>query len=267
MSELSLQELKSTASNYHDLMVPALFEKRAEQVVNEAKIKPGDKVLDVACGTGVLARAAAERTGYNGFVTGLDLNPGMLAVAENISPGIKWLEGKAEDLPWEDHSFDVVISQFGLMFFEDKQAALREMFRVLKPEGRLVVAVFDSLENIPGYKALTKIFGEVAGEEVSRALEFPFSLGDTRQLKSLCTKSGLASAEIATHNNNVRFPDVQTMVLADVKGWFPLAGITLDNQQIDEVINQAKSDLKEYISHDGSIDFPMPVHFISATKN
>jgi hypothetical protein len=77
----------------------------------------------------------------------------------------------------------------------------------------------------------------------------------------------LQELKSTAHNNYVRFPDIRTMVLADVKGWFPLAGITLDNQQIDEVINQAKSDLKEYISHDGSVEFPMPVHFISATKN
>ena len=266
MSELSLQELEKTASNYHELMVPALFVERAKQVVDEANIKPGDRVLDVACGTGVLTRIAAERTGKEELVAGLDVNPGMLAVAENLSPGIDWREGAAEELPWDDLSFDVVVSQFGLMFFEDKPRALREMNRVLKPGGRLVVAVFDSLENNPGYKAMVEILRDIAGEDVAQALRFPFSLGDIEELKSLCKKSGLDSAEIMPHNNNVRFPDARTMVLADVKGWFPLAGITLDDQEIDEAADRLTSTLSEFILDDGSVEFPMPAHFILVTK-
>ena len=266
MSELSLQELEKTASNYHELMVPALFVERAEQVVEQANIKPGDRVLDVACGTGVLTRVAAERTGDEGLVAGLDVNPGMLAVAENISPGIEWCEGAAEDLPWDDNTFDVVVSQFGLMFFEDKTRALQEMERVLKPGGRIVVAVFDSLENNPGYKAMVEILRDITGEDVAQALRFPFSLGDTEELKSLCKKSGIDSAEIITHNNNVRFPDARKMVLADVKGWFPLAGITLDDQEIDEAADRLTSTLSEFILDDGSVEFPMPAHFILVTK-
>ena len=139
MLELSLYELKNTASNYEKLMVPALFESWAERVLNEAAIKPGDRMLDVACGTGIVARTAIKRSGNNGLsVTGLDPNPGMLAVAESNTSGSDWKEGVAEDLPFEDESFDVVVSQFGLMFFQDRPAALREMKRVLAPGGRLL---------------------------------------------------------------------------------------------------------------------------------
>lgn len=267
MENLSIQELENTALSYQELMVPALFKEWPHQILKEAKIKSGEKLLDVACGTGVLTIAAAERLGKKGFAAGLDMNPGMLAVAEKLAPDIEWHQGTAEDLPWDEESFDVVVSQFGLMFFEDQQKALREMFRVLKPGGRLVIAVFDSLENIPGYKIMTRIFGHVVGEEAEQALRFPFFLGDVDILKSLCFKSNLTRAKITTCEGYARFPDVRTMVLADVKGWFPLAGFVLDEHQIDEVVTKAESDLKEFVTTDGAVEFPMPAHFITITKN
>ncbi|TVR36050.1 MAG: methyltransferase domain-containing protein [Balneolaceae bacterium] len=199
-------------------------------------------------------------------MTGLDPNPGMLAVAKSMAPDTKWKEGVAEELPFEDESFEVVVSQFGLMFFQDRPAALREMVRVLAPGGRLVVSVFDSLDNNPGYSAMTEVFERVAGEKVADALRGPFSLGDTEELKALCSESGLSSAEVTTHNKNARFPDVRTMVLADVKGWFPLAGIHLTDEQIDEVVQRLESALPKYISSEGQLEFPMPAHFITATK-
>jgi len=267
MSELTLDELKTTATNYEQLMVPALFVSWAERVLDKAGVKPGDRILDVACGTGIVARNAIKRTGSNGkSVTGLDPNPGMLAVAESNAPGPVWKEGVAEELPFEDESFDVVVSQFGLMFFQDKTTALREMYRVLSPGGRLVIAVFDSLDNNPGYNAMTEVFERVAGEEVAQALRGPFSLGDITELKSLCTESGLTSAKVTTHNGKASFPDARTMVLADVKGWFPLAGIHLTDKQIDELVQQLESALQEYISSDGQLEFPMPAHFITASK-
>lgn len=191
----------------------------------------------------------------------------MLAVARNLSPDIEWHKGTAEDLPWENQTFDAVVSQFGLMFFEDKQTALREMKRVLKSGGRLAVAVFDSLDNIPGYNIMTIVFGQVVGKDVAQALTFPFSMGDPSVLKSLCDESGLTSVNVSTLHGNAQFPNVKTMVIADVKGWFPLAGIELTEQQIDDVVNRAETALQEFIAEDGSVEFPMPAHFINFEKN
>jgi len=267
MLELSLDKLKNTASHYEKLMVPALFESWAERVLDEAGAEPGDRILDVACGTGIVARTAMKRTGSNGTsVTGIDPNPGMLDVAESFDSGPEWKEGVAEELPFGDESFDVVVSQFGLMFFQDRPAALREMYRVLAPGGRLVVAVFDSLDNNPGYRAMEEVLERVAGKEVALALSGPFSLGDTEELKTLCSDSGISSAEVTTHSGKARFPDVRSLVLADVKGWFPLAGIHLSDEQIDEVVQKVASSLQEHIAPDGSLEFPMPAHFITASK-
>jgi ubiquinone/menaquinone biosynthesis C-methylase UbiE len=118
------------------LFVPALFRQWAPIVADAARIKSSDRVLDVACGTGVLAREAAARTGQSGRVAGLDPHAGMLAVARGVSPAIDWQEGTAEALPFPDHAFDAVVCQFGIMFFPDRDKAIREMLRVMVPAGR-----------------------------------------------------------------------------------------------------------------------------------
>ena len=112
---------------YEALFVPALFQQWAPVVAELAQINTGDRVLDIACGTGVLAREAAARTGQKGHVAGLDPHAGMLMVASDLSATIEWREGTAEALPFPDGSFDVVVSQFGLMFFTDRDKAIREM--------------------------------------------------------------------------------------------------------------------------------------------
>src|SRR5262245_6199314 len=106
------------------------------RLADAVRIRPGERVLDVACGTGVLARQAASRVGSEGSVAGVDPSPGMLAVAKRLAPAIAWRQGTAEALPFEDGSFDAVVSQFGMMFFADRGRAIREMLRVLIPGGR-----------------------------------------------------------------------------------------------------------------------------------
>src|SRR5262249_16959773 len=114
-------------------------------------VGPGDDVLDVACGTGVLARSAKSRVGPRGMVYGLDLNAGMLSVAAHSEPDISWVPGRAEALPMGDGTFDRVLCQFGLMFFADRGIAIREMARVLRPGGRVCVATWAGVAQSPGY--------------------------------------------------------------------------------------------------------------------
>ena len=117
---------------YEKDFVPAIFAQWPPVLAEVAGMKPGDRVLDVACGTGILARDAADRVGSTGRVTGFDLNEAMLAVARRLRAEINWRQGDAGKLPFEDGAFDVVVSQFALMFFPDQVAALREMWRVLR---------------------------------------------------------------------------------------------------------------------------------------
>ncbi|MFQ5468502.1 MAG: methyltransferase domain-containing protein, partial [Kiloniellaceae bacterium] len=134
------------AEVYESCFVPAIFGAWASPVADAAGIEAGKRVLDVACGTGVLAREAFRRVGQKGQVVGVDLNEGMLAVAARTEPKVEWRQGDAEHLPFEDASFDVVVSQFALMYFPDRVAALREMWRVLAPDGRLAVVAWAPIE-------------------------------------------------------------------------------------------------------------------------
>src|SRR5262245_55399265 len=125
------------ANAYQALFVPALFGQWAPRLAELAQVKPDQRVLDVACGTGVLARELVHRMGAYGKVVGVDPSPGMLAVARRLSATVEWREGVAEALPFPDESFDAVVSQFGLMFFTDRRKAVREILRVLAHRGRL----------------------------------------------------------------------------------------------------------------------------------
>lgn len=108
--------------------MPALFQEWVGPMLAASRVSRGQRVLDVACGTGVLARATAVRP--DGEVIGLDINEGMLAVARQKGAEVTWRQGQAESLPFIDDSFDTIVSQFGLMFFEDRRAALREMVQM-----------------------------------------------------------------------------------------------------------------------------------------
>lgn len=266
MSDLSLRELENTAAAYDQLLAPAVLQEWTQHVVDAADIYPGQRVLDVACGTGVLTRIAATRVGPGGSVVGLDINPGMLSVAARIAPSIEWRQGEAESLPFADGSFDAVISQFGLMFFTGREVALREMVRVLIPGGHLAVAVFDSLDNMPAYGAMATVLEHLVGNNTAEALRLPFALGDTKRLAALFAAAGMPSAVITNHRGTGRFATVRDMVLADVRGWFPFAQIKLDERTINAVTTEAEAALHPFLTASGAVLFPVSVHIVAATK-
>jgi SAM-dependent methyltransferase len=258
------QVIQSAAEVYEEFFLPALFEQWAQRVADAAMIQPGDRVLDVACGTGVLARAAALRSGAADRVTGLDVNEGMLVVAKRKSPEIQWKLGRAEQLSFQDNHFDAVVSQFGLMFFEDRQAAIREMFRVLRPGGRLAIAVWDTLEHTPGYAEMTLLLQRLFGVAAADALRAPFILGNLQQLCVLFSEADLPDVHIATITGTVRFPSIKSWVFTEIRGW-TLAG-SLDDAQFDRLCRQAELDLHKFVTEDGSVRFDIRAHIITAEK-
>ena len=121
------QVTASAAEIYDSFFVPALFQEWAGRVADAARLGPGDRVLDVACGTGVVTLEAARRVAPTGAVIGLDVNEGMLAVARRKAPQLEWRHGRAEALPFETATFDAVTSQFALMFFEPREGLITEI--------------------------------------------------------------------------------------------------------------------------------------------
>jgi SAM-dependent methyltransferase len=246
--------------------VPALFQQWAPRLIEAAHIQPGQRVLDIACGTGVLAREAALRVGNSGAVAGLDLTPGMLVVAERLAPAIEWRQGMAEALPYPDHSFDAVVSQFGLMFFQNRQQALREMRRVLVSGGHFAVAVWDSLNTIPAFASEVGILERRAGPKAAAALRAPFLLGDQIELGTLVADAGLNTAVITTRHGTAHFPSIRSLVEADLKGWLPVMGVLLSEKHIEEILDDAESDLSNYVDAQGRLVFGISAHIVAGTK-
>jgi len=263
MNKPNTDEQIPGARAYEALHVPALFKQWCPRVLDAAGVARGDRVLDVACGTGVLAREAAVRVGPSGSVAGVDPGRGMLAVAKELAPGIEWQECAAESLPYPDRSFDAVVSQFGLMFFSDRSQALREMVRVLKPGASMAVAVWDSLDRSEAYAEEVGLLQRLAGKEAADALRAPFVLGDKAELTALFEASAVQSVGVETHTGTACFPSVRTMVEADLRGWLPVMGVVLQEEQIDRVLSEAEDVLAKYVTGDGKVVFNSPAHIIT----
>lgn len=260
------EEAIAAATAYEALHVPALFAEWAPHVVDAAHVRAGDRVLDVACGTGVVARAAASRVAPDGSVTGVDANPGMLVVAERLAPRLRWQHGAAESLPFDDDAFDVVLCQFGLMFFRDRRAALRDMTRVLTPGGRMAVAVWESLERSEAYSIEVELLERMAGPAAADALRAPFVLGDRTELADLVRSAGVESVTVTTRRGTARFPSVRTMVEADLRGWLPLVGVILPEDLIQRILAEAERALGRYVTPAGTVEFGAPAHVVSGRK-
>ncbi|TGD73866.1 methyltransferase domain-containing protein [Mangrovimicrobium sediminis] len=239
------------ARAYEALHVPALFAQWSPLILAATQVTPGQHVLDVACGTGVLARCAAGCVGQEGIVAGVDPGIGMLAVARDLAPQIDWREGSAESLPFDDASFDVVASQFGLMFFRDRERALREMRRVLRPGGRLAVAVWDQLDSAPAFAHTVALLDEMAGRAAGDALRAPFCLGDIDMLRELFAAAGMPGVEVQPHPGSACYPDIRSFMTAELHGWLPLMGVVLEDALAQAMIERAEQDLADYRDDEG----------------
>lgn len=169
----------AAAEAYEKRFVPAMFAEWAEVLVAEAGVAPGQRILDVACGTGIAARRAAEIAGASS-VTGVDINEAILTIAARVHPGITWLRGDAAALPFPDAEFDSVLCQMALMFFSDPLAAVREMRRVTSDGGTIAVAVPAQLEDQPAYGPFLDLAGRHAGAEAMSLLDAYWACGGCR---------------------------------------------------------------------------------------
>jgi ubiquinone/menaquinone biosynthesis C-methylase UbiE len=191
--------------NYERYFVPAIGAPLARDLIELAELRPGERVLDVACGTGVVTRLAAEQVGHSSVV-GADINPGMLEVARNASGGaaIEWLEGSAESLPVEDATFDVVLCQMGLQFFTDREGALGEMGRVLRPGGRVLLTVPGPTP--PMFAVLEQALRRHVGPEAGGFVATVFSLHDSKELRELLEERGFADVQAHSERKKLSLP-------------------------------------------------------------
>lgn len=260
------EELVDAGRGYESLFVPALFEAWTKNLVAGAGIQEGSHVLDIACGTGVLARAALSQAGANARVAGADPAPGMIAAANEIEPRIEWLLCGAEALDVDDETFDCVVSQFGMMFFQDRQKSTNEMFRVMKPGGSLAIAVWRSVEHNPAYADIISVLQEHVGTAAADALRLPYSLGDAGEVTSVLQNSGFMDISVEAKTESALFPSSRQMVEAELRGWLPLFEIFLSEDEIDQVLVESDKTLSKYAGPAGEAVFPTSAHIITARK-
>ena len=260
------EEALEAGRGYEELFVPALFAPWMAHVGVGAGLTVGHRVLDIACGSGVLARHALAIVGDTGEVTGLDPAPGMIAVAKEIEPRIDWVLGSAEDLPFDDDTFDSIISQFGIMFFQDRGKAAREMHRVVKRGGRVAVAAWHDTDRNPAYRDIAALLDEQLSQAAGDAVRMPFCLGNPDELARVLAQAGFGDISFETKVEQATFPSTRTMVEAELRGWLPIFDIHLGEDQIAEVLEKSEAKLSTYAVSSGEAVFPTSAYITTATK-
>lgn len=258
----------TSADAYERYLVPALFRQGAEQLVEHAGIKPGERVLDVGCGTGIVARTAAGRVGERGSVTGVDINPGMLEVARTASaelaPSIEWREGAAEELPLASGTIDAVLSQQAFQFFNDRHTALEEMRRVLAPGGRVVFSVLRSTEHNRTYRPLIDAFARHGVSDLGSMMQSPFQDWSAAELRDLAQGAGFGSVAVTIALIPARFPSVPQFLQYELAS-SPMSEVaaSMDADVREAIIRDVTEELQSYMDDDGLIH-PLQTYLVLA---
>ncbi len=253
---------------YDTYIVDAFMQDYSRRLVEAAAIESGYRVLDIACGTGVVTRLAASAAGPQGKVIGFDLNAGMLARAR-ASEGtatIDWREGSVTEMLFGDASFDRILCQHGLQFFPDKVAALTEMYRVLAPGGRLLVSVWRTIEHCPWQSAIADAVECHVGKEPAALVRSAFGFGDAEQLHQSIVDAGFRDVEIRVEEETIRHASLEEYVPGYISAT-PVAGAVagLDATVHGEIVADVRDALEAYRVGDG-LAAPIEAHLAIAYR-
>jgi SAM-dependent methyltransferase len=275
----------TAAEIYEQRLVPAMFEPFARDLIQSCNIRCSDRILDVACGTGIVSRLAIDYVDITvGKVVGVDINPVMLNVAGHYSAGkdIDWKQGSATSLPFPNEFFDLVMCQQGLQFFPDRLKALTEMNRVLVGAtsnrdkdygcGRLVLSVWTCIKDSPGFSILGQLLQETISHEAAAIMQLPHSLSDTSELVSLVRAAGFGKILFKEVTKTISFPSVEEFVVGFTNGSM-LASYFSDRTKVDDIsqnklLNHASRELSHFVDeHSGKLSFPLSTRLVFANKN
>ena len=254
---------------YERWLVRPLFRPWAELTLDELKLSQGDRLLDIACGTGIVARIARERLGDTGRVAGIDVSPDMLAVARAVAPDIDWREGNASSLPLnEGEQFDVVVCQQGLQFFSEKVQAIAQMRRALAEHGRLAVATWRSDDEIPFFRELRK----VAERHLGAVTDHRYALGDATLLERLLRDAGFHDVDVKTVARVIRFDEGEPFIRLNTMAFVGMSttGKAMSDDErkrvMEDIINESAPVLQQY--SDGSeLTFELRTNLATAIRS
>jgi ubiquinone/menaquinone biosynthesis C-methylase UbiE len=243
------------AENYERYFVPAIGGPVAADLVEVAGLQPGERVLDVACGTGAVTRLAQERVGPEGSVSALDPNPGMLAVAREVVPAeppVDWYEAPAEAIPLPDGSVDVALCGMGLQFFSDRAAGLAEVRRVLANGGRLVASLPGPTP--PTLEAMAQSLAEHVASDAAAFVRLVFSLYDPEQVRNLVTVAGFREVQARSSPRRLTLPPPERFLWAYLHST-PVAAFLpgLDDQHRAALTRDYATRAQPYVTDGGMV--------------
>lgn len=257
----------SAAEVYEDQKVSVIFGPLARATLDAFPMRVGDQLLDVACGTGIVARCVRERYGTDVAVTGSDLNAGMIEMAEKLTSGfvppIEWVVADATNMPFTDASFSVCICQQGMQFIPDKKAAVAELRRVLAPEGRLVISVWDGASAF--FIAMAAALGRHVSDAVAEQSLAPFSFRAAEALPSLLAGVGFRDVSIRPLSIDRIIDDPETAVPKEIFG-NPVGRRVKERGEdtLGQIVKEIIADCATY-EVEGALIVPQRSHLITAT--
>jgi SAM-dependent methyltransferase len=236
----------------------------ASLIVDRAGVGPGDAILDLACGTGLVARAARVRIGDSGRVVGTDINAGMLAVAGEVAPTVDWIEAPADSLPFEPATFTHVLCQQGFQFFADPTTAACECRRVLVPGGTLAATVWATPGGVPYVEAQLEVLGDLKPDLLpSLRAATPSEAG--RRLADVAGRAGFSRVDVSLLEHTVEISDLDGFITAQTSAtpWGP-ALEALDDATRTDRVGQIRDRLGAYELGDGVYAIPFASHMLTA---
>lgn len=258
-----------SAMAYDKRLVPWYFQHWANRMVELANPEPSAQVVDLACGSGMITRALLPKLGPIGTIAGIDLNPGMLAHAQSTidDPRVTWHEADASSLPLDDASVNVLCCHQGLQFFPDRGAALDEVHRILRPDGRVVVAVWGHLGDNPEVAAMSQAIGEFLGEDLAKAMTGPCAFPDPQELQRLLGEHGFVDTTVESVSEIARHSDVRDAMDGQLDA-LPIAGSidALGPARRYELVDRICEILEPYVDRNGALAIPATNNFAAGTK-
>ncbi len=257
------------AAAYDQRLVPWLFEHWADRLVTAAGPGPAAQALDLACGTGLLVRELLGRLGDEAHVHGVDADQSMLAYAAGRSTDnrVSWHLADATRIPIDASTLDLVVCNQGLQFFPDPAAVLAEISRVLRPRGRLALAVWGHLDHNPWPKAMSVALGVELGDDARRGSESICGLGDPEQVDGLITSAGFDDVEAVEVQLTATHPDVREAIDGQLAA-LPSAGAidALGQPRRNRIIDAMAHSLGEWTDVDGGLALPSSCVLATATS-
>lgn len=227
------------------------------------------QVVDLACGSGLITRVLLSQLGPNGSIVGIDLCPGMLAHAKSTvqDARVAWHEAEATDLPLADETVDIVCCHQGLQFFSDQHAAVREIHRVLRPGGRVVIGVWGALGDNPEVAAMASAIGEFLGQDVGDAMTGPCRFPDRNERRSVLHEGDFVGIEVETVSKTAHHPNVRIAMDGQLAA-LPIAATidALGPERRAELLDRICELLKPYTDDTGALSVPACSNLAVATK-